>query len=91
MPGQPLASRLPASHPRRWPPSHPAVRSRQRGPAARPPDHRPLLTACRSKPLKTAQEAGIRFPDFLTHAIYDAYVTVPSRSRPAKMKPSGYP
>ena len=40
---------------------------------------------------KTAQEAGIRFPDFLTHAIYDAYVTVPSRSRPAKMKPSGYP
>jgi len=30
------------------------------------------------KALKTAQEAGIRFPDFLTHAIYDAYVTVPS-------------
>ena len=26
---------------------------------------------------KTAQEAGIRFPVFLTRAIYDAYVTVP--------------
>jgi hypothetical protein len=25
----------------------------------------------------TAQEAGIRFPVFLTRAIYDAYVTVP--------------
>jgi hypothetical protein len=27
---------------------------------------------------KTAQEAGIRFPVFLTRAVYDAYVTVPS-------------
>jgi hypothetical protein len=26
---------------------------------------------------KTAQEAGIRFPVFLTRAVYDAYVTVP--------------
>jgi hypothetical protein len=26
---------------------------------------------------KTAQEAGIRFPMFLTRAVYDAYVTVP--------------
>jgi hypothetical protein len=26
---------------------------------------------------KTAQEAGIKFPMFLTHAVYDAYVTVP--------------
>jgi hypothetical protein len=26
---------------------------------------------------KTAQEAGIRFPVFLTCAVYDAYVTVP--------------
>jgi hypothetical protein len=26
---------------------------------------------------KTAQEAGIRFPIFLTRAVYDAYVTVP--------------
>ena len=26
---------------------------------------------------KTAQEAGIRFPLFLTRAVYDAYVTVP--------------
>jgi hypothetical protein len=26
---------------------------------------------------KTAQEAGIRFPVFLTRAIYDSYVTVP--------------
>jgi hypothetical protein len=27
---------------------------------------------------KTAQEAGIRFPVFLTRAVYDAYVAVPS-------------
>jgi hypothetical protein len=27
---------------------------------------------------KTAQEAGIRFPVFLTRAVHDAYVTVPS-------------
>jgi len=27
---------------------------------------------------KMAQEAGIRFPVFFTHAVYDAYVTVPS-------------
>jgi hypothetical protein len=27
---------------------------------------------------KTAQEAGIRFPVFLTRAVFDAYVTVPS-------------
>ena len=27
--------------------------------------------------MKTAQEAGIRFPVFLTHAVYDAFVTVP--------------
>src|ERR1035441_3833715 len=27
---------------------------------------------------KTAQEAGIRFPVFLTRAVYDAYVTVPT-------------
>ena len=26
---------------------------------------------------KTAQEAGIRFPMFITRAVYDAYVTVP--------------
>jgi hypothetical protein len=26
---------------------------------------------------KTAQEAGIRFPVFVTRAVYDAYVTVP--------------
>jgi len=26
---------------------------------------------------KTAQEAGIRFPVFLTRAVYDVYVTVP--------------
>ena len=26
---------------------------------------------------KTAQEAGIRFPVFLTRAVYDTYVTVP--------------
>ncbi|MGA2557206.1 MAG: DUF6573 family protein [Verrucomicrobiota bacterium] len=26
---------------------------------------------------KTAQQAGIRFPVFLTRAVYDAYVTVP--------------
>ena len=26
---------------------------------------------------RTAQEAGIRFPVFLTRAVYDAYVTVP--------------
>jgi hypothetical protein len=26
---------------------------------------------------KTAQEAGIRFPVFLTRAVYDAYVTIP--------------
>jgi hypothetical protein len=26
---------------------------------------------------KTAQEAGIRFPVFLTRTVYDAYVTVP--------------
>jgi hypothetical protein len=26
---------------------------------------------------KTAQEAGIRFPVFLTRAVFDAYVTVP--------------
>jgi hypothetical protein len=26
---------------------------------------------------KTAQEAGIRFPVFITRAVYDAYVTVP--------------
>src|SRR5215471_17777299 len=26
---------------------------------------------------KTAQEAGIKFPVFLTRAVYDAYVTVP--------------
>jgi hypothetical protein len=26
---------------------------------------------------KTAQEAGIRFPVFLTRSVYDAYVTVP--------------
>ncbi len=26
---------------------------------------------------KTAQEAGIRFPVFLTRAVYDAYVSVP--------------
>jgi hypothetical protein len=26
---------------------------------------------------KTAQEAGIKFPMFLTRAVYDAYVTVP--------------
>ena len=26
---------------------------------------------------KIAQEAGIRFPVFLTRAVYDAYVTVP--------------
>ena len=26
---------------------------------------------------KTGQEAGIRFPVFLTRAVYDAYVTVP--------------
>ena len=26
---------------------------------------------------KTAQEAGIRFPMFLTRAVYEAYVTVP--------------
>ena len=26
---------------------------------------------------KTAQEAGIRFPMFLTRTVYDAYVTVP--------------
>lgn len=26
---------------------------------------------------KTAQEAGIRFPVFLTHSVFDAYVTVP--------------
>ena len=26
---------------------------------------------------KTAQEAGIRFPFFVTRAVYDAYVTVP--------------
>ena len=26
---------------------------------------------------KTAQEAGIRFPVFLTRAVYDAYVTLP--------------
>jgi len=26
---------------------------------------------------KTAKEAGIRFPVFLTRAVYDAYVTVP--------------
>ena len=26
---------------------------------------------------KTAQEAGIRFPVFLTRAVYDAYVIVP--------------
>ena len=26
---------------------------------------------------KTAQEAGIRFPVFLTRAVYDSYVTVP--------------
>jgi hypothetical protein len=26
---------------------------------------------------KTAQKAGIRFPVFLTRAVYDAYVTVP--------------
>jgi hypothetical protein len=26
---------------------------------------------------KTAQEAGIRFPVFLTRAVYDAFVTVP--------------
>ena len=26
---------------------------------------------------KTAQEAGIRFPVFLTRPVYDAYVTVP--------------
>jgi hypothetical protein len=26
---------------------------------------------------KTAQEAGIKFPLFLTRAVYDAYVTVP--------------
>jgi hypothetical protein len=26
---------------------------------------------------KTAQEAGIRFPVFLTRVVYDAYVTVP--------------
>jgi hypothetical protein len=26
---------------------------------------------------KTAEEAGIRFPVFLTRAVYDAYVTVP--------------
>src|SRR5580700_3494074 len=26
---------------------------------------------------KTAHEAGIRFPVFLTRAVYDAYVTVP--------------
>src|SRR5580658_4426686 len=26
---------------------------------------------------KTAQEAGIRFPVFLTRAVYDAHVTVP--------------
>jgi hypothetical protein len=28
---------------------------------------------------KTAQEAGIRFPVFLTRAVYDAYVTVPPK------------
>ena len=27
---------------------------------------------------KTAQEAGIKFPVFLTRAVFDAYVTVPS-------------
>ena len=27
---------------------------------------------------KTAQEAGIRFPVFLTRTVYDAYVTVPA-------------
>jgi hypothetical protein len=27
---------------------------------------------------KTAQEAGIKFPTFLTRAVFDAYVTVPS-------------
>jgi hypothetical protein len=27
---------------------------------------------------KTAQEAGIRFPVFLTRAVYDTYVTVPA-------------
>jgi hypothetical protein len=26
---------------------------------------------------KTAQGAGIRFPVFLTHTVYDAFVTVP--------------
>src|SRR4051812_10921002 len=26
---------------------------------------------------KTAQEAGIKFPVFLTRAVYDAYVTIP--------------
>jgi hypothetical protein len=26
---------------------------------------------------KTAQEAGIKFPVFLTRAVYDAFVTVP--------------
>src|SRR6202050_4701256 len=26
---------------------------------------------------KTAQEAGIRFPVFITRTVYDAYVTVP--------------
>lgn len=28
---------------------------------------------------KTAQEAGIRFPVFLTRTVYDAYVTVPPK------------
>jgi hypothetical protein len=36
---------------------------------------------------KTAQEAGIRFPVFLTRAVYDAYVTVPpGRDRPGRSR-----
>ena len=31
---------------------------------------------------KTAQEAGIKFPLFLTRAVYDAYVTVPEGVAP---------
>ena len=38
---------------------------------------------------KLAQEAGIRFPVFLTRAVYDAYVTVPPTWLD-RMKPGGY-